>query len=590
MKPTSPQNSAWKRAAAYIRESSEEQDKGFSPENQRKRIEEYAHANSLRIVASYKDLVSGRDAKKRDDFQRMMDDAMQHKFDVILIFHTSRFARNVSDARQYKDLLRKKLNIDVISITQNFGDWSDPSAFLNEGINELFDEHQSRQISFWVRSNLMEKRMQGKKIANPPFGYYKKEVGYDPERQRKIYESKWHVEPTEAKWVKKIFTWYATGTESFSDIAHRLNEAKVRTKYGNPFTYSSIKDIIKNRAYIGCTTSPRRSLPEIPNTHEAIISKELFDKVQDARTTRRHGNGRPVAQHRFYLLQGIVYCEACRKREKAHASRYQNTFSPVMYCQSKVNDKGEEDKRYICKFRKEDRTCKQPLVTCDIIDQQVIQFMGSFSLPKDVIEMTISKLRSKLDTVREHPDTKDGGNTELEKKLRRLDAQKNRLNVQFEKYGEIPEDEYAERLRAIKQQMAVIESQLGISTIITPKHTTLTTEDKISAVQKFLTDFPAFFAKLPEDEKRAWVQMCIKRVWVKNKKVVAIEPHDEFTPLFKAFKEWSESWKDSDRAPLATPNRKNALLLERSGAFLFYMAQRDLKPRHEASALREAEM
>lgn len=537
--------------AGYIRESTEEQDKGFSPENQRKRIEEYAKANGITLVGFYKDLISGRDAKKRDEFQRMMNDAMQHKFNTILVFHTSRFARNISDARHYKDLLRNKLNIDVISVTQNFGDWSNPNSFLNEGINELFDEHQSRQISFWVRSNLMEKRMQGKKIANPPFGYFKKEIGYDPERNRKIYESKWRIEPKESKWITKIFEWYATGKMSCSDIAHKLNQSKVQTKYGNPFTYSSIKDILKNKAYMGWTTSPRRGFPEIPNTHEAIISTHLFESMQNMLSQRRNGTGRPTAQHRFYLLQGVIYCEQCRKRESKESERYHNAFSPKMYCQSKLYEGGKEEKRYICKFRKEDKTCKQSTVACSIIDKQVIAFMEGFALPQDVIELAMSKLASKFNIAVQ--DKHDGSKEEeLQKELRQLIAQKNRLNLQFEKYGEMSEEEYADRLRGIKQQMTLIEAKLDISKTPITKIKEMTTEQKIQAAHQFLSNFPTFFAGLPDDEKAAWVQMCIKRVWVKRKKVVAIEPHDQFTSLFKAFKEMSESWKDSDQAPSAT--------------------------------------
>ncbi len=138
----------------YIRESTKDQDKGFSPKNQEDRIKEYAASHNIELVQGYKDLLSGKSAEKRDEFQAMIEQAMQKKFNVVLVYHTSRFARNIKEARHYKDLLRKKLGIDVILVTQQFGDWNDPSAFLNEGINELFNEHLSRQISFWVRDNL----------------------------------------------------------------------------------------------------------------------------------------------------------------------------------------------------------------------------------------------------------------------------------------------------------------------------------------------------------------------------------------------------------------------------------------------------
>lgn len=163
--------------------------------NQKRTIEDYAAKHNIKITEWYKDLISGTNALKRDDFQRMITDAMQKKFEVILVFHTSRFARNVEEARQYKNLLRKKQGIDVLFVTQHFGDHDNPSSFLNEGVNELFDEYYSKQLSFWVRSTLMEKRRQGKQVGNPPFGYYKKKLGFDKENNRPMYSKEWLVQP-----------------------------------------------------------------------------------------------------------------------------------------------------------------------------------------------------------------------------------------------------------------------------------------------------------------------------------------------------------------------------------------------------------
>ena len=196
-----------KVGVAYIRESTEEQDKGFSPENQKRSIEEYAKKHNIKIIEIYKDLISGRLASKRTDFQRMIDDAMQRKFGVIFVYHTSRFARNVEEARQYKKLLREKLNIDVVSVTQPFGDFNNPNSFLNEGINELFDEYTSRNIGFWVKSGLMEKRRQGKPIGgSTPLGYYRKPLGFDTERNRPLYSREWFSNKKEPEIVKRIFT------------------------------------------------------------------------------------------------------------------------------------------------------------------------------------------------------------------------------------------------------------------------------------------------------------------------------------------------------------------------------------------------
>jgi len=132
-----------KAAAGYVRESTEEQGQGFSPEMQRKAIERWAADHGYEIVEWYVDYISGREAEKRGDFKRLIDDARDGRFRAVIAFHTSRFARNAQEAQIYKNLLRKKLGIAVEFATQHFGDPSDPSAWLNERLNEVIDEHRA---------------------------------------------------------------------------------------------------------------------------------------------------------------------------------------------------------------------------------------------------------------------------------------------------------------------------------------------------------------------------------------------------------------------------------------------------------------
>src|SRR4051794_16764058 len=147
------------RAVAYVRESTEEQGKGFSPDAQREAIRRFADENELELVDDYTDFHSGwKHADARTEFQRLMTDAAERRFEVVLVYHTSRFARNQSEARRYKALLRDRLGIRVVSVTQPIGDDpSDPSFFLAESIHEMFDEYYSVSLSFWTRTGLREK-------------------------------------------------------------------------------------------------------------------------------------------------------------------------------------------------------------------------------------------------------------------------------------------------------------------------------------------------------------------------------------------------------------------------------------------------
>ena len=163
-----------RRAVAYIRESTEEQGRGYSPDGQRQAIGRYAEDHGLDLVDEYLDFETGRVAEKRPGFQRLIEDAMARRFEVVLVFHTSRFARNTIEAKRYKKLLRSELGIEVISVTQPIGtDVDDPAAFLAESVHEIFDEYYSVSLSFWTKMGLREKARQGLLTGSLPWGYVK---------------------------------------------------------------------------------------------------------------------------------------------------------------------------------------------------------------------------------------------------------------------------------------------------------------------------------------------------------------------------------------------------------------------------------
>jgi DNA invertase Pin-like site-specific DNA recombinase len=180
------QAGAARRAVAYIRESTEEQERGYSPDGQRQAIARYADEHGLELVEEYLDFETGREADKRAGFQRLIEDAMAHKFECVLIFHTSRFARNTIEAKRYKKLLRSELGIDVISVTQPLGtDVDDPAAFLSESVHEIFDEYYSVSLSFWTKMGLREKARQGLLTGGLAWGLLKGEEGSPSPTQRR---------------------------------------------------------------------------------------------------------------------------------------------------------------------------------------------------------------------------------------------------------------------------------------------------------------------------------------------------------------------------------------------------------------------
>jgi site-specific DNA recombinase len=502
----------------YIRESTEEQGKGYSPDAQRKGIKEYAKRHNVKIVGEYLDLLSGR-TDNRPQFQQMIADAEAGKFEAVLVFKTSRFARNRKIAIHYKDRLRR-IGIQVISTSEDIGgNFSDSNKGLMEGFYELFDEHLSNQISEWTQEGFKEKRSLGYLNGNAPFGYkrIKTKKGEEPNTQDLIIDRK------KAAIVREMYELYATGNYSLQDIAVRLNGRGLLTRKNNQFTYSSIKTMLQNRAYLGLVPAAKPDQQELAGKHKAIVSEELYDRVQLMFKARTKTKGRPPAKHRFYLLQGLVFCYRCYDRIKGKESAPHNAkMLPTMYCETQVGSDKKERYMHCCKFHRENKSCVQRPTPCNIIDQQVLDFIGGMQMPDHVIRQVLDRMSRAYDVAMmlAEPDGKD----ELEVLQGKLD----KLNHMFLNTESMSIEKYNEESGKITKAIAAVkESQ-------PQKLRPMSKEEQLKATEKFLRNIPYAIAHqlFPQEEMQKWIRAIIKRIWVKDRKVMAIEPHDDYKECF----------------------------------------------------------
>jgi site-specific DNA recombinase len=354
------------RAVAYIRESTEEQGQGFSPDAQRERIREFAPENDLQLIGEYCDFHSGwRKSAARPQFQRLMADAAAGKFDVVLVFHTSRFARNQVEARRYKQMLREKLGIRVVSVTQPMGeDHSDPSSFLAESIHEMFDEYYSVSLSFWVRSGLKEKARQGHLVGQLPFGYMR-----DPRSKLAI------PDPERAPLVLEAFERYVGGQESDVTIARWLNATGARTTRNRPFGKDGVREMLCNSAYCGYIGGKRDRSRTVKGLHEPIVSEELYERVQEVRGWRNRvlKPGPPSGE---YLLSKLLRCERCGAR--MHATRGGSKAA----------------RRYMCSARRSGNPCGERIVNAERLEGQLVQWIRDFKPDERLIALIVKAVEA----------------------------------------------------------------------------------------------------------------------------------------------------------------------------------------------------
>lgn len=300
-------------AALYVRVSTAMQDE-LSPDAQIRLGLDYAKKNGLHVAKEHiyeEHGISGRKAEKRPEFLRMIANAKsdEHPFSVILVWKFSRFARNQEESIVYKSMLKKKCDVDVVSISEPVIEG--PFGSLIERIIEWMDEYYSVRLSGEVTRGMTEKALRGGYQARPPLGYRIVERGKPPV-----------VVPEEAPVVKAIFDMYVNQKKGFFDIARELNRLGYQTSHHKPFERRSIEYIVQNPTYCGMVRwnrstnetneiKPREEWIVAEGRHEAIISKELFEQAQE-RFNREYApkGARPSSTYKHWL-SGVVKCPAC---------------------------------------------------------------------------------------------------------------------------------------------------------------------------------------------------------------------------------------------------------------------------------------
>lgn len=315
-------------AAAYIRVSTDDQLE-FSPDSQLKLIQEYAEKSGITLLEEYiyteEEGRSGKSYAKRERFLEMIACAKKKPkpFDVILLWKFSRFARNQQESIVLKSILKKN-NIEVISISEPLPEG--PFGELIERILEWQDEYYLTNLSQEVKRGMKEKASRGEPVVPPPIGYDLIDGKYIPNQ--------------DAEFVKGVFADYLAGL-GFRAIATKYASLGLKTKRGNPPDNRFIEYMLRNPVYAGkirwSTTGRAASkrhyddegIMIVDGKHEAIISGEVFDAVQEriAEQKKRYGKYQRSEQSFGYMLKGLIRCSNC-----GATLVLVNTKSPSLQC------------------------------------------------------------------------------------------------------------------------------------------------------------------------------------------------------------------------------------------------------------------
>lgn len=342
----------------YVRLSQEDMREGesLSIENQKKMLTDHVNqqAGWNLVEVCEDDGYSGTNFD-RPGIKQILDDAKSGKINLILVKDLSRFGRNYIEVGQYIDYIFPSFNIRFIALSDNVDTLDRNSTAMDlMPIMNLFNEWHAANTSKKVRSVLAQNAKEGKYIASfAAYGYLKS----DDEKHTPIID-----EPA-AKVVRRIFELRATGITP-TQIAKKLNaegvpipsdyraqRLGVPNPHKNTFHYWShvaVRNILSNPIYIGnlaqqrYTTvsfknhkSVRRGQDEwviAENTHEPIISQELWDKCQEVDHCASHGK---IMKKGIVLpLNSMMFCPDCGAKMKlnGHAKKKDGSVNYFYVC------------------------------------------------------------------------------------------------------------------------------------------------------------------------------------------------------------------------------------------------------------------
>jgi site-specific DNA recombinase len=285
-----------KAAVVYTRVSSKEQaDNNLSLDFQKRVIDEYASRNGYTTVAYFGGTYESAKTDGRKEFQRMQDFIKKNKGKVshILVYTLDRFSRTGGGAIKLAEDLREKYGVTVFAVTQP-ADTSNASGVLQQSIHFIFSQYDNQLRKQRAIAGMKEKFQKGIWVVKPPLGYDIVKSG----GVRKI------VVNDAGKQLRKAFTWKSKGLKN-EDIMEKLRAA------GVPMYKQQLTKILKNPFYCGLVCHGLLEGQVVEGTHEQLISREIFLKVNDA-GEKTAGFGVPHKKEFEELpLKVFLKCSVC---------------------------------------------------------------------------------------------------------------------------------------------------------------------------------------------------------------------------------------------------------------------------------------
>jgi site-specific DNA recombinase len=386
----------------YVRKSTgTEERQARSIGDQLAEIRELIRRDSLNIVGSFEESQSAM-SKGRPLFNEMLDRIEAGEANGIIAWHPDRLARNAFDGGRIIDLIDEGKIRDLKFCTH----WFEPTAQGKLMLNLAFGQskYYSDNLSVNIRRGQRQKISEGVWSWKAPVGYLN-----EPKLRTIV------IDPEKAPLVKMVFELYATGQYTFDRLRDTLNAKgllSVKDRMMSAFRYQYL---LQNPFYYGVFVL-NGEMHE--GTHEPLITKDLFDRVQDVMNRRRTPN---TVRLKSYVYRGLLHCGECGCGITMETQKGHN----YLRCTKRVK-----------------KDCSQPYVREESMTVQIANALSSASLPDDLADRLIRKLDAER---RQGNDLMQDAKHRTEKEIEKINLKLDRLTAAYLDAGAFSAAEFRKR-------------------------------------------------------------------------------------------------------------------------------------------------
>lgn len=433
--------------------------------------------------------------------------------EYVIIYMRSRAFRNLGDAVITKRRL-EKLGIRLVSAKEDFGDGIMADAM--EAVTDIINEVQVRMSGEDIRVKMQHKAQNGGTISRARIGYKNIRVEHDGRLVNTI-----GLDEERAPLIRMAWELYATGEYTIDRLYATMADQGLTTRASRrspaqPLAASQLHRMLQDPYYLGLVVYKGDTFE---GRHPAIVSQELFDKVQEVMEARSARGQRDRVHHHY--LKGMLFCDRCHQAGRT---------SRMIYTQAKGR-RGDCHEYYFCRAR-QDKLCDLPYLPVHIVEQAVIDLYPHLALDTDFA----SVLREEIDTtLADERSTVQELHDNYRKQLKKLDVQEERL-LDLAADSDMPRERIKERLRRIRADREQAEAGLnetGAKLVIGA--------ETLRMLIQLLNDPAKLYEQVIDSTRRKLNDAILERIYVNEDGVGTFVTTEPITELHDAQDAWFTS-------------------------------------------------